>query len=133
MVEPATTRQVEQQLDLVLRHEQAWGRPAQAYLFVLDETAGDVLGVAEIDGGACGTGGTEGDAGKLQAGRGGPRTLLDEIQREGLHGGVVLVLQHFQAIDNGADGIDHVMTYARAKQGGKIERIELKTGGHRST
>jgi hypothetical protein len=122
--------QVEEELDPVLRHQKAWGRPGQIHLVVVDEAPRDVLGIAEIDRRPRRSRRAEGDAGELQARRRRLGALLDELEREGLHRRVVLILQDLEAVDDGADGIDHVVAHTRAQEGRKIEGVEVETSGH---
>ena len=75
-----------------------------------------LLGVAEVDLGAGGAGGAEGDAAELQLGGGGVGALLDQVERKGLGLLVVFFFQHFQAVDDGADRADQIVADARAQQ-----------------
>ena len=119
--------EVEDQLDLVLRQQGAGGVPHQGGALVVEQAPGDQFRVTGVDQGAGRTGGAEGEAAELQAGRGAARAFLDEVEREAAHVLVLLVLQNFEAVDDRADGADHVMADARAQKGGEIERIERKS------
>ena len=79
-----------------------------------------------VDRGAGRAGGAEGEAAELQSGGGDARRLLDEVHREAAHVRVLLGLQHFEAVGDGADRRDHVVADARAEQGGEIEGFQSK-------
>src|SRR5947208_3184219 len=59
-----------------------------------------------------------------------PGALLDQVEREALHRGVVLVLQDLEAVDDRPHRIDDVVADPRAQQGREIEGFELKSGHH---
>jgi hypothetical protein len=76
------------------------------HLFVLDEAAGDVFGVAEINLGDGGTRGAEGDAAELQPRRCSVGARLNEVERKSPGLLVAGLLQHLQAVDDRAGRAD---------------------------
>ena len=120
--------QVQQQLDPILRHQQARAGPGKTELVVVHEALGHLLGVARVDGGAGRSRRAEGDARELQAGRGRLCALVDQVQREVAHALVLFLGKDFEAIHDGSDGADHVMADATAQKGSEIERIKLNHG-----
>ena len=115
--------EVQQQLHLVFREQHPGRGPDQRGPVVLDEPARHLLGVACIDGRAGRARRSEGEPRELQPGRGLPRALLDEILREAAHRLVLLVLQYFEPIHDGADRADHIVADPAAQEGGKIQAI----------
>ncbi len=93
----------------------------------------DGFGVAEVDLGAGRAGRAEGDAAELQLGGAGAGALLDKFESEGLGLLVLCLVQHLQPVDDGADRADQVVAYARAQQGGKIERFDGRSGHGRAS
>src|SRR5262249_23278104 len=91
---------------------------------VFDEAPRHLLGVAGVDLSASGTRRPEGDAAELQACGRGRSALLDEVERKRLGLLVLRLLQHFEAVDDGAGRTNQVMAYARAQKRCKVERIE---------
>ena len=120
--------QVEEELDLVLRQEQARRFPDKLGLLVVEIGASDRLRGRKIDAGPGRAGGSEGKARKLQPGRGACRAFAHELERVGAHRLVLFDVHHLEPIDDGADRADDVMAHAAAKQGGKVERFELDVG-----
>ncbi len=76
----------------------------------LHELAGDLLGVAEVDLGPCRSGRTEGKPCKLQLGGGLEGALADKFHGRLAHRLVGLFAEHLQAVGDGRNGIDHVVT-----------------------
>src|SRR5689334_18523450 len=75
-------KHVEQQLDSVLRQEEARQVPGDRALAVFDMALGHVLGVAEIDLGAGRSRGSKRQPAELKPGGGGFRTLADQVESE---------------------------------------------------
>ncbi len=68
-------------------------------------------------------GGAEGQTGELQAGGGLFGRGGHELERIGAHGGVALVLQHFEAVDDGADRADQIVADAADQERGEFDII----------
>ncbi len=68
-----------------------------------------------------GAGRTKGKAGELQPRGSLDRALADEVERNLLHFFVFLVGEHFEAVDDGPDRTDHVVTNARTDERREIE------------
>src|SRR5690606_11648931 len=66
----------------------------------------------------------EGDAGELQPRRRLVRAFLDEVERALFHRLVLLVLENLEAVDDGADRTDDIVTDARTQERRKIERFK---------
>ena len=123
--------QVEHQLDLVLRQQDARGVPDDLRAVVGDQVARHRLRVARVDRRAGGARGPEGEAAELQPGGGRLGALLDKLGGEGAHFGVLLVFEHFEPVDDRANRADHVVADARAEKRGQIESVERENGARR--
>src|SRR6185312_2513724 len=64
------------------------------------------------------------DAAELQLGRRRAGALLDELERELLGLLVLLLIQHFETVDDRADRADQVVANTRAQQRGEIESFD---------
>jgi len=81
------------------------------------------LGIAEIDLGAGGAGGTEGEAAELQPRRGRLGALADQVQREFAILRLFGIVKDLEPIDDGADRADEIVTYPLAEQRGEFEHV----------
>ena len=117
--------EVQQELHLVLAHVAGNRAPDEVVLALADEAARDLLGRAQIDHGAGRSRRAEGEAGELQPRRGLLGDVADDVEGVVLGLLVVVLVENFQAIVDGADGADHVMAdFAGDKRG------EFKVGGN---
>src|SRR6185437_8326652 len=113
-------QQIEQQLDPVFGQQRPRQVPGNLGLVVFEKATGDGLGIAEVDLGAGRARGAKGDAAELQFSGAGTGAFLDQIEGEGPSLLVLGLIQNFQAVDDGADGADQIVTDTRAQQCGKI-------------
>ena len=115
---------IQDQLDLIFRHEDPWRTPLQLDLAIAEQAACYRFGVARVDRGARRAGGSERQPAELQLGRRHGGALLDEVESEAPHLGVFLLVEDFETVDDGADRADHVVADSGTQKGREVEGIE---------
>src|SRR5262249_42888936 len=123
-------KHVQQQFYFILRQQHAWQIPYELGPVILNEWARHRLRIRQVDLRTCRSGRTERKAAKLQAGRGGPGALFDQLKSKILCFLIaLLLLQHLQAVHNGSSRTDQVVAYTRAQESSEIERVESNRCG----
>src|SRR5262245_10400902 len=121
-------KHVEEQFDQVLRLQSPWQVPGELGFVVLEESPRDGLSIAQIDLGTGRPGCSERDPAELQLRRSCAGAFLDQVECELSRAFVLLFLEHLKSVNDRANGTDEIVAYARAQQGGEIERFDGRFG-----
>src|SRR3990167_5056492 len=123
--------EVEEQLDLVLGHQNARRLEGEFGLLPLHVAGRYLLGVTQIDLGARRACRPESESRELQLRRSLGSALADQVESEILHVLAVLLVEDLETIDDRTDRRDDVVAHPAAQKCGKIERFEFDPLRHR--
>src|SRR5262249_2686853 len=105
---------------LILRDLPLKAAPGELVLAVADQAAAQLLAGGEVDLGAGRIGSAVGEAGELQARRGGLGDVADDVERVAARLRVLLVVENLQTVVDVAHRTDQVVADLAGNESGKL-------------